>query len=139
MIRFSNDDDYLELELITSDSGLDASDDLVVSMVAHSAGFKGSNQVTILANEVQNFCRDLTSLEKTRKGAARLRSLSPAELDLTIESVSGLGHMGVVGSTGYAVEREHGSIVHRVELGFEFDPAQLLDAVRAPWVVEAAS
>lgn len=126
--RFSNGDDYLELEILTDKSASQAMGDARVLIDVRSAGFCGNNDVWVSACNLRQFCVDLLQLEKRRSGEARLVSISPSELTLVIKSVDSLGHMGIFGSTGYDVHRDHGPAHHSVSFGFEVEPDQVQSA-----------
>ena len=84
------------------------------------------------------FCRSLVSLERDRRGEAVLEAISPDELRIVVRSVDTLGHMAVSGSTGYEVQRENSRWWHAVTFGFDFDPSQLIAAVKVGWVLRNA-
>lgn len=138
MIRFSNGEDSLEIDIVEFGSE-QANDDPYVTIRVQSSGFCGANDLWIQGLEFRNFCGGLIEVEKTRRGQVSLRSISPGELDLTIKSVSSLGHFAVIGSIGHRVLREHGDIDHSVAFGFEFDPSQLSAAARTAWVADGAA
>jgi len=56
-------------------------------------GFTGARDgVCVLAEDLAKFAADLNLCEQTRKGKASLSSISPGELELTIEQSDGWGH-----------------------------------------------
>lgn len=87
------------------------------------------NDLWLLGADFQRFCTELVELEATRKGEAKIESVSPGELELTVGSIDSLGHLAVWGKTGYHVLGTS-DYYHSVEFGFEFDPSQLQRAVR---------
>jgi hypothetical protein len=111
-----------------------AGGDACFFVAVNSAGFSGANEVWVDSAALQTFCRALVALEKARKGEASLSSISPGELELTIGSVSSLGHLAVSGELGWPVRREHGLFDHLVRFGFEFDSGQLSDTTNIAWV-----
>lgn len=115
-----------------------AEEDAYITIRVQSSGFSGSNDLWVNGADFKSFCRQLVELEKSRKGEARLSSISPDELSLTIKSIDSLGRVAVVGDTGYSVHIGQQTDEHRVTFGFEFDPSQLAAAVVTPWVKSGA-
>ncbi len=135
MIRFHDQDNFVELDLVQEEGAtLPSRGDAYVTLRVSSAGFSGHNDLWVFSQSLSSFCLSLVSLERDRRGEAVLESISPGELSLRIRSVDRAGHMAIEGKTGYPVQREHGLIEHSVQFGFEFDPSQLLKAVKVDWV-----
>jgi hypothetical protein len=135
MLRFDNQQDFLELDLAEQETcELPSKGDAYVTVRISAAGFTGHNDLWVLAPALHSFCRGLIALERDRRGEALLESVSPEELRLVIRSVDSCGHMASEGSTGYSVQREHSRPWHSVTFGFEFDPPQLVRAVEVSWV-----
>ena len=135
MLRFENQDDFVEIDLATQETAdLPSRDDACLTIRVSAAGFAGHNDMWVLASALRSFCQSLTALERDRRGEAVLESISPDELRLVIRSVDSCGHMAVEGTTGYQVQREHSRPWHSVTFGFEFDPSQLVRAVGIDWV-----
>ena len=42
--------------------------------------------------------------------------------------------MGILGTTGYSIKNENSRFNHSVSFGFEFDPSQLVEAIKVDWV-----
>ena len=137
MIRFDNEEDFVEIDIADSES--DNTGDRYLTIKVQSAGFCGANDLWIHGAEFKAFCSGIIAVEEKRQGQVTLKSISPGELDLTIKSVSSLGHFVIVGVTGYEVQREHAMIDHSISFGFEFDPGQLYNASKVTWVTEAAT
>jgi len=132
---FKSGDDFIRIAAeFETDASLASFGDARVSVWVKSADFEAKNDLWVLGEAFGAFCQALVGLEVSRKGEAKLISASPGELELSIKAISAVGAMVVGGVCGYPVYRPHGSIVHRMEFGFEFDPSQLVGAVATPWV-----
>jgi hypothetical protein len=135
MIRFENQDDFVEIDLAMQEmADLPSRGDAYVTIRVSVAGFAGHNDLWVLASALRSFCQSLLVLERDRQGEAVLESISPNELHLVVRSVDSCGHLAVEGSTGYEVQRDHSRPWHSVAFGFEFDPSQLVRAVNVAWV-----
>jgi hypothetical protein len=135
MIRFEDKKDYFELGVaMQEDEALPSRGDVYITVRVLSSGFSGENELWVDSKSVRHFCRSLVELEKTRRGSAELESISPGELKLKVSSLDRAGHMGIEGRTGYLVQKGNFSAYHSVEFGFEFDPSQLLKAIRDSWL-----
>ena len=135
MIRFGTEDNFIEIDLASQEEAdLPSRGDAYVTVKVQSHGFSGHNDLWLLADSLRSFCAALVSLEAKRQGEARIEGISPGELDLRIFSVDRLGHMAVEGITGYGIQSENAIFPHSVRFGLEFDPSQLVAAVRVPWV-----
>ena len=142
MLRFASEStaDFVEIDLVRQETDdVPSRGDGYVTIVASSAGFAGHNDLWVLAASLHSFGRDLIALERDRRGDAVLESISPDELKLRIRSVDRRGHMAIEGSTGYHVHRAGSQIWHAVHFGFEFDPSQLVVAVKEEWINRVAS
>lgn len=133
MLRFHDQADFVEIDVANRE---DPGGDVFVTVRVSSAGFAGHNDLWVLGSEFDGFCAALLRLEEKRTGEARLTSMSPEELVLTIRSVDSKGHMIVEGITGYAVQREVTRPLHRVHFGIEFDPSQLTFAKHVAWIAK---
>ena len=134
-MRFENQQDFLELDLTEQETAdLPSKGDAYVTVRVSSGGFSGHNDLWVLAPALRSFCQGLVSLERDRRGKAVLESVLPEELRIVVRSVDSCGHMLIEGSTGYQAQREHSRPWHSVAFGFEFDPSQLVRAVRVAWV-----
>ena len=64
-----------------------------LSVRAAGYGFSGCNpSVWISHSDLSAFLRDLRKLDRTRRGEARLESMSPGELVLKISVIDGVGY-----------------------------------------------
>ncbi|AHM59261.1 hypothetical protein D770_04970 [Flammeovirgaceae bacterium 311] len=76
---------------------------------------------------IDRFLSELKQLDETRKGEAKLESMSPDECVLIIKNIDAYGHLGVIikvrASKGYNYERQVN--FHNLEIGFEIDPTSL--------------
>ena len=135
MLRFDSQDDFVEIDLATQETAdLPSRGDAYLTVRVSSSGFRGHNDLWVLAAALRSFCQSLVALERDRRGEAVLESVSPDQLRIAVRSVDSRGHMGVEGSTGYGVQRENSRPWHSVAFGFEFDPSQLMRALSVDWV-----
>lgn len=100
-----------------------------------SRGFAGSCTVWVSQSVLEDFKRDLASLEKTLRGKARLGSISPDELEIEIASISSKGNIAVQGKAGSLIQGKNGSFRHSISFGFEFEAQQLSTALRQAWLM----
>ncbi len=134
-MRFDSQDDFVEIGLVTKETDdLPSRGDAYLTVRVSSSGFRGQNELWVLAAALRSFCQSLVALERDRRGEAVLESVSPDELRIVVRSVDSRGHMAVEGYTGYAVQREGFRPWHSVRFGFEFDPSQLVRALSVDWV-----
>lgn len=135
MLRFEDQGSLVELDLAHVETDpLPSKGDAVVTIRVASAGFTGVNDAWVFADALREFCAALVRLERERRGEARLVSMSPNELDLTVRSIGSRGHMAVEGSTGHHMHLEDRTCWHAVHFGFDFDPSQLVAAAHVSWV-----
>lgn len=140
MLRFWQDDNYFELEIMSEESAsLPGYGDAYVKVKVSSNGFRGHNDLWVSSESLRTFCRALVVLEVSRQGLAELESISPGELYIKIHSITSLGHVAVMGKIGYLVQDGEGRFWHVVEFGFAFDPSQLATAAKLPWVSRYAA
>ena len=133
MIVLTDNKSILEIDLASQDS------DAYVTVRVESRGYAGSNDLHFLDADFRQFCSGLLKLQKTLKGEAILRSVSPGELEIRVEPFDALGHMSVKGKIGYHIFTSHSSNWHSVEFGFEIDPQQLDGVARVGWVQQYAT
>lgn len=135
MLRISDLNDFIELDVVSQeDANVPSRGDAYVTVRVASAGFIGHNDLWVSVESLQEFCRGLVELERTRRGHARLQSISEGELELAIRAINFRGSMAIEGKTGYHVQRENQLYWHEVQFGFEFDPSQLIEAALIDWV-----
>lgn len=135
MLRLAADNGFIEIDVVEfGGEGTPAEEDAYITIRVQSSGFVGSNDLWVDGADFKSFCLQLVELERARKGEARLSSISPDELNLTIKAIDSLGHVAVIGTTGYAVQGGQQMYEHGVTFGFEFDPSQLAAAVVTPLV-----
>ncbi len=132
--RLSGAQDFIELTILEAIDSPESAGDARLNVEVQSSGFRGIGNVWVDADSLRQFCGELVKLEMTRSGEARLDSMSPSELMLIIKAVDSLGHLGIFGSVGRHVHAEHGSILHSVTFGFEFDPNLLREASNVDWL-----
>lgn len=134
-MKIQNQENYLEIEIAAEDSKhLPSYGDAHISLTVFSNGFSGKNDLWVQNESLESFCRSLKELEIKRTGEAQIKSISPYELYLKIMSTDSLGHMAVIGKTGYVVTNSRGGYWHSVEFGFDFDPSILIKIVKTEWV-----
>ena len=119
---------------VEDDSSLPSFGDVLVTLNISSNGFSGENEVWVQRDEVESFYKAMSSLEQSLNGQATLASMSPAELELTVLSVTRRGNIAVRGTTGYRVQTENAQFLHSITFGFEFDPGQLTTAIKESWL-----
>lgn len=119
---------------IEEDASLSSLGDAYVQISISSSGFKGHNDLWIQSDELRQFYVDLAALDRTLRDEAKLTSMSPDELELTIRNVSSRGHLAVSGKTGYLVRSENTETWHSVSFGFEFEPSLLSRALTDSWL-----
>ncbi len=137
MIRFEDHKNFFELDLAMQETeDLPSKGDAYITISLSSNGYSGHNDLWVSSESLCCFCRDLIDLEKKRKGEALLESISPGELYQQIFSIDSLGHLGVRGKTGFEVINGTDLFPHSVTFGFEFDPSQLIKAVKVDWVMK---
>jgi hypothetical protein len=135
MLRFEDQEDFIELDMAMQETeDLPSRGDACLTVRVSAAGLTGHNDLWVLAPAFRAFCQAVVRLERDRRGAAVLESISPEELHFVIRSVDSCGHMAVEGSTGYEVQRGHYRHWHSVTFRFQFDPSQLVKAVSVDWV-----
>ena len=138
-MRFHNQDNFVDIDLASqSPTNTPPGSDVHLTIRVSSRGFAGHNEVWVLAASFKAFCRSLVDLERDRAGEAVLEALSPDECRIVVRSVDSRGHMAVGGATGYAVQMENCLVWHSVTFGFEFDPSQLIEAVKVDWLLRDA-
>jgi hypothetical protein len=138
MIAFKDKNNYLKIDLLRleDDKSLPSYGDARIMVSVFSNGFSGKNALWVSAKAFKGFCSNLIALEKNRFGETTLESVSREELELKIFSVDSLGHIGIKGLIGHNIFSENISFHHCVTFGFEFDPSQLIAAVKERWVKE---
>ena len=114
----SDSGDFVELEP-RSEPG-DA--DLALVVRVSRDGFIGESKTWIERHGWFAFAQDLTILEGRRAGEARVVSMSPGELELTVKSLDRQGHLGVEGLVG---RREFDREISLRFSVFTFDPSQI--------------
>ena len=135
MIRFQDHKRFVEVDIVNQEDGdLPSCGDAYVTIEISSNGFSGHNDLWVSYGSLRSFCKNLIRLEEVRKGETILESLSPNELYLKVFSTNSRGHMGILGTTGYGIQNENMQFNHSVSFGFEFDPSQLVAAVKVHWV-----
>ena len=109
LLRFEAHGHWLELAAsIEQDTSLQSLGDAYVQVSLHSEGFAGYNNLWLQREQIAQFAKQLATLDRILKGEARLSSISPNELGLTVRAVSSRGNVAVLGSTGYLVRGENG-------------------------------
>ena len=132
MIILTDNMSTLEIDLASWDG------DAYIIVRIDSRGYSGTNDLHILTEEFERFCRDILELQRTLKGQAVLNSISPNELSIIIKPFDALGHISVTGKCGYHIHTSHGTNWHSVEFGFEVDPQQIDKVASVEWVKKHA-
>ena len=132
-LRLSDGKSAIEIDLVRLDP------DAYISIRIDSRGFLGRNDLHILQSEFRDFCTNLLAIQESLKGKVSLASVSEDELSLTIEPADSLGHLSIVGSTGYHLQTRDYIYWHEVRFGFTIEPTELDRAVKVNWVREHAN
>mgnify|MGYP001801249072 CR=1 FL=1 len=120
---------------IHNDANLPSFEDLEISVLVETNGFVGHNSsIGILRDDFMKFASDLLKLEQSRQGRTVLKSMSPDDLNLSIESISRLGHMYVSGTVGKWCRVGPKPFMSSVGFGFEIEPTLLVDLSRSDLV-----
>lgn len=85
----------IKLEALDADAV--SGGDRVVIVSLDLGASTGTVESWVLAEAWQAFITSLVTLERTRCGTARLKSISPGELELEFHDVNARGHIGVRG------------------------------------------
>jgi len=141
MIRIASvrEEHSLELDLIGQAEEAYESGDVLLSVRVRSHEFAGSTQAWVMLDELRAFAESFRALNDTLRGSAKLRSISPNELDLEFVAVSSRGHLAAQGTIGHLVYEQEQMYWHAISFGFEFEPSQLQAATQAPWLARGAA
>jgi hypothetical protein len=141
MLRIASvrNEHFMELELFDRADEAYASGDVRLSVRVQSNQFAGSTQVWVMRDELRRFAESLRTLNETLQGSARLRSISPKQLDLELMAVSSRGHLAARGAIGHHVYEQERIYWHALEFGFEFEPPQLQVATQVHWLARGAA
>jgi len=124
-MRASSDTgDYVEIERAEPH---DVSGDLLLLVRIKRHQFSGEIDAWVEQRAWFSFAQELTILEQTRQGEARLEGISPGELSLVFRSLDRAGHVGVEGTIGRRAF--DGDVALRFSV-FSFDPSQLVALAR---------
>jgi hypothetical protein len=136
MMRFISacEQNTLEIHLVEAATLPQAAGDTRLRVTVSSHGFGGFADAWVDRNEMASFKSGLVQLNESLSGHASIKSMSPGELDFTVQSVSPLGRLSVSGSLRKLVRGTDKTYWHAVSFGFEFEPSQLQAAVGTLWV-----
>ncbi len=127
-------DDRTSLEITLRELapvGTQSEGDLGVDIAVSNGAFTGRNDtVWIGRDEWQGFLRALKELDRTRRGDARVRSMSPDELELVVLATDRAGHMAAEGWLARTWYGRDTFLRDRVSFGIEIDPSVLPALVR---------
>jgi hypothetical protein len=129
-IRASSDD-YLVFTPLFSEAGPMPA--VYVRVVLAGNDFAGGKEQLALEHaELERFLVDLERLERDRRGAATLTSMSPHEFALTLSITDRAGHVLLTGELKRHVYVDVNTtpLEHHVALGFAVDPTALPRIVR---------
>ena len=137
VLRFGTQNNFVEISaVIERDTSLQSHGDARLSIRVQSHGFSGRNALWAQREVLRAFAGQIAELERSLAGEAKLSSISPGELELTIRSVSPRGHIAVMGSATHRRTGENGSYLHSVSFGFEIESTQLSAALGNSWLRE---
>lgn len=96
-MKIGNKSEYIELkELEKNPKGTPGAGDINLQVNIKLQDFQGSySGVWVESTEMNRFLVELKALEKSRKGNAKISSMSPEEFILEIRSSDNLGHMEI--------------------------------------------
>ncbi len=135
-MRILNGANYIDLEVqLETDSSLPSCGDALIGVAVSSNGYTCKNQVWVAKQELDLFATSIRALDKYRKGEAVLSSMSPDELFLKVYAYDRVGHMAIVGKTGYQVTGAVG-FDHSIEFGFTIEPEQVVKLSKAQWLTQ---
>ncbi len=101
-------------------TGTPGAEDILLNMTASVGGYAAADQVWIPRSEADIFLAQLATLDRDRRGAARLRGATPEEFELTFYSTDRVGHLAVRGHVRQ-VTPEGYELALRFAFGFEPD------------------
>ncbi|HET8730959.1 MAG TPA: hypothetical protein VFM34_07615, partial [Moraxellaceae bacterium] len=134
-MRIENRGNHFEISVaIEEDHSLPSLEDAYLSLEFSSHGFSGANELWVTSPALVAFCCQLLELARKQEGEALLESRLPGELRLRVYATSPGGPLAIEGDTGYTVDTPHGGFWHEARFGFEFEPWQLVTAIRQPWI-----
>jgi len=137
VLRFGAQDPQIEIRAaIERDRALPSLGDARLSIQVRSSGFAGHNDLWVRREGLVAFAAALAQLDRLLAGEARLSSISPEELELTVRAVSSRGHLAVEGRLGHRLQGDNAWFLHAVAFGFEIAPAQVSAALRDSWLNE---
>jgi hypothetical protein len=103
--------------------------DYLVTVEAEVEGFKGHADGHVTESDFKAFTEGLEQLERSRKGRTAVASPGPCEFEVIVHAIDSVGHMGASGILKYLRpgDESPSQILH---FSFEFEPSQLIKAVR---------
>jgi hypothetical protein len=111
--------------------GTPAEGDLGVTVTVSGPAFAGRNDtVWIGRDEWAGFLEDLRELDRTRRGEALVRAMSPEEFQLAVFAADRAGHLAAEGWVGREYMARNGVVRDRVTASLEIDPSDLPALVR---------
>jgi hypothetical protein len=119
--------DFIELKMAErTPEGLQGAGDVRFNARVQFSTFSAESDVWVAAPALRSFVEQLREVERTRRGAASLTSMSPGELRLEIRATDSMGHVGAFGELGRWCR---GTLPARfwsaVSFGIPFDPSLL--------------
>jgi hypothetical protein len=118
-----SDDDLVEIE---PDAAVPDAHLLALVVRVRRQGFSGEARVSVARADWMAFAQELTILESTGQGSARIEGASPGELSLTVRSLGNTG-VGVEGALGL---RSYDTEVLLTFSVLAFEPNQLVSLAR---------
>ena len=98
--------------------------DYIVRTTAKLQGYSGHSDGHVIKDEFEEFAKDIVELSKTRKGEAKFESAHPGDFEVIVQSVDGVGHMGVFGQLNFSSPQNRNE-VQGLKFSLEFPPEQL--------------
>jgi hypothetical protein len=106
----------------------DGDGNFLVAIEASVDGFGGHADGHVVGSDFRMFARQCRALEEKRQGVASFSSALEGEFTLSLQSIDGLGHLGVAGHLRYSRRDE---FAQRLDFEFAFDASELYNVLRA--------
>jgi hypothetical protein len=103
---------------------------LRLNVAVETVGCRGGDAVWVEADEWTGFLQALRELERTRRGAAELRSVVPEECVIRFRILDSAGHVGVEGHLVRRSAPTHGPRSARFEFALAMDAGDLATCLR---------
>ncbi len=137
MFKFTNQDDYLEININYFDNepaeNIGKPIDMSVDINFYINGFAGKGGAYIVAEQMKTFANDVIELEKSRQGMAYLIHVAD-EINFEIKSIDSIGHLGIICKV---IEYDYlgtEQLPLKASAFMEISPEQLVEFAKEWWV-----